>query len=111
MSEHRTRLLTSADPACSGWVEPRCSCGWIGEPEYGYGHAAHAAERHASAALAPPPPVGTGYPDAYGNVWLFNDGGHTVIDGVTTRGAPGRRMLRSGERYYDSRGVVQTVPS
>lgn len=52
----------------------------------------------------------TGYADHSGNIWTFNDGGHTVIDGKTVRGRPGRRMLQPGEAYYDTRGELRYVP-
>ena len=60
-----------------------------------------------------PPPVGTGYADAYGNIWVFSDG-YTVIDDRVRRGSlrPGqRRMLAPGEVYIDTHGERRTVPS
>lgn len=44
----------------------------------------------------PQAPVGTGYADAYGNVWLF--------------ARDGRRMLAPGERYITTHGEIRTVP-
>lgn len=50
----------------------------------------------------------TGYLDAYGNVWVFNDG-RTVIDGKLVRGSAQRRMLVSGEAYWGTDGVRRVV--
>lgn len=92
-----------------GWWQPRCNqCGWRGEC---YGD-----ERQSDDACAEhvcPVPVGTGYRDSFGNVWLYSDG-LTVIDDQTVRGSlrPGqRRMLAPGEVYYDTHGERRTVPS
>jgi hypothetical protein len=90
-----------------GWWQPRCrQCGWHGEPVGDEASAYDAADEHRC-----PVPVGTGYLDAYGNVWVYNDGGHTVIDGKLVRGRPGRRMLAPGEVYYDTHGERRTVAS
>lgn len=53
----------------------------------------------------------TGYLDHLGNVWVFNDGGHTVIDGKTVRGRSGRRVLQPGESYYGTDGALRVVPA
>lgn len=90
-----------------GWWQPRCNqCGWRGECYGDERQSDDACEAHVCQV-----PVGTGYADAFGNVWLFNDG-LTVIDGQTVRGSlrPGqRRMLEPGEVYIDTHGERKVV--
>jgi hypothetical protein len=106
MSAHRlTSCNTNADPACWGWYQARCSCGWA-EVAYGEQAALDAHEAHVATVPVVAPP--TGYLDSFGNVWAFSSG-HTVIDGVTVRGRPGRRMLAVGEVYMDTHGERRIV--
>ncbi len=44
---YRQRLVTSADPACWGYVQPRCTCGWAGKPEWSEMDAQATRELHA----------------------------------------------------------------
>lgn len=78
-------------PGAPGWWQPRCtSCGWRDEPCGDESEAQRIAEEHRC-----PVSVGTGYEDAYGNVWLYEDGQ--------------RRMLASGEAYFTTRGERRVV--
>lgn len=103
---HRIRIMDTAS-APGSW-QARCSCGWTADPTPDEASAYADAERHQAACEKPGQPVGTGYLDAYGNVWVYNTG-HTVIDGVTVRGQQGRRMLLPGEVYYSTRGERKVV--
>lgn len=95
---------SQTNPSAPGCWQPRCNqCGWRGEVYGDERQSDDAADEHRC-----PVPVGTGYLDAYGNVWVFNQG-HVVIDGKTVRGQAGRRMLVAGEVYYDTRGLRRVV--
>lgn len=76
-----------------GWWQPRCNqCGWRGECFGDERQSDDACDEHRC-----PLPVGTGYLDAYGNVWVFAHGE--------------RRMLVAGEVYIDTHGARRTVSS
>lgn len=93
MSQHRlTYCNTNADPACWGWYQARCECGWS-EIAYGHDAAREAHEAHVAAQAPATPP--TGYTDSFGNVWAYVAGK--------------RRMLAVGEVYFSTRGERRVV--
>lgn len=91
---HRIRIMDTAS-APGAW-QARCSCGWTSTSTPDEASAYADAERHQAACEKPGQPVGTGYLDAYGNVWVYGDRGS-------------RRMLLPGEVYHSTRGERKVV--
>ena len=57
---HVATAATHPDPACAGWWQPRCRCGWVGPLEGDEGNAlAHAVTHMEVAALTEEPTDGS----------------------------------------------------
>lgn len=85
-------VYSQTTASAPGWWQPRCtSCGWRGEVYGDERQSDDACDEHVCQV-----PVGTGYRDAFGNVWLFQGGGE-------------RRMLEPGEVYIDTHGARLVV--